>query len=165
MIDSFKWLPPSLKEYYRNIAVPEPEGMPWTSLRKPLRECRFALLTSGAVYVKGVEPPFDTEREKREGFWGDPSYRRVPRSIRQEDIGASHLHINNDDILRDVNVVLPVHRFLELEAAGEIGSLAPTSYSFMGFQLDTTEWRERYGPEVAGRMKQEDVDAALLTPA
>ncbi len=165
MIDSYKWLPPSLKEYYRNVPVPAPESLPWTPLSKPLSQCRVALLTSAAVYVKGAEPPFDTEREKREGMWGDPSYRTIPRSLAQDQVGACHLHINNDDLLRDVNIVLPVHRLLEMEAAGEIGSLAPTSYSFMGFQLDTTEWQQRYGPEVARRLKDEEVDAVLLTPA
>lgn len=165
MIDSFKWLPPSLKEYYRNIPIPPPESLPWTPLAKPLAQCRVALLTSAGIYVKGAEPPFDMERERQEGTWGDPSFRTIPRSVRQDDIGACHLHISNDDILRDADIVLPVHRLLEMEVAGEIGSLAPTSYSFMGFQLDTGEWQQRYGPEVARRMKDEEVDAVLLTPA
>ena len=88
----------------------------------------------------------------------------TPRDLRQEQVQAGHLHINNDDILQDVDVALPIHRLLELEAAGEIGSLAPTNYSFMGYQPDTTEWRERYAPEAARRMKDEAVDAVLLTP-
>jgi hypothetical protein len=49
---------------------------------------------------------------------------------------------------------------------GAIGSLAPTAYSFMGYQgSNTTEWREKYAPAVAGLMKDEAVDVALLTPA
>ncbi|GAF71037.1 unnamed protein product, partial [marine sediment metagenome] len=75
-----------------------------------------------------------------------------------------HLHINNADAEADVNIALPVHRFLEMEAAGEVGSLAPTSYSFMGYQQNTNEWENRYGPEMAARMKEEGVDAVLLTP-
>jgi len=98
-------------------------------------------------------------------MWGDPTFRRLPRDVRQEEIGACHLHTNNRDILVDVNIVLPVHRFLELESEGVIGSLAPTSYSFMGFQMDTGEWRQRYGPEAASLMKEEGVDAVLLTPS
>jgi len=35
----------------------------------------------------------------------------------------------------------------------------------MGYQPNTSEWRERYGPEVAGLLKDEAVDAVLLTPA
>ena len=76
----------------------------------------------------------------------------------------AHLHINAADLLADVNIVLPVQRFLELEAAGKIGSLAPSHYSFMGYQPDNSEWEKRYAPEVAARMKDEGVDAAFLTP-
>ena len=164
-VDSFKYLPGAIAAYYRNLPVQREEPLPWTPLRKPLRETRFALVTTAGIYVKGAEPPFDAEREKREPMWGDPTFRRVPRDVRQEQIGASHLHINNRDLLEDVNIVLPVGRFRELEGEGAIGSLAPTSYSFMGYQMNNSEWRQRYGPEVAGLMKDEAVDAVLLTPA
>ncbi len=164
-VDSFKFLPGSIAAYYRNLVVRREEPVPWTPLRKPLRECRFALATTAGIYTKGLEPPFDAEREKREPMWGDPTYRRIPREVGQAQIGASHLHINNRDILADVDIVLPVHRFLELEADGAIGSLAETHYSFMGYQMNTTEWEQRSGPEVASLMKDEGVDAVLLTPA
>jgi len=164
-VDSFKYLPGSIAGYYRNLAVPREDPIPWTPLAKPLNECRFALATTAGIFVKGVEPPFDAEREKREPMWGDPTFRRIPREVRQEQIGASHLHINNRDLLEDVNIVLPLQRFLELESEGTIGSLAPTSYSFMGYQMNNAEWREKYAPEVAGLMKDEAVDCVLLTPA
>ena len=146
-IDSFKFLPGSITAYYRNLPVQREEPVPFTPLTKPLTACRFALVTTAAIYQVGMEPPFDTEREKREPFWGDPTFRSIPR-----------------DVLLDVNIALPVQRFLELEAEGAIGSLAPSSYSFMGYQMNTTEWRERYAPEAAALMKDEGVDAVLLTP-
>jgi D-proline reductase (dithiol) PrdB len=164
-VDSFKFLPRSIAAYYQTLVVQKVDPIPWTPLSKPLSEARFSLATTAGIYVKGVEAPFDAEREKREPMWGDPTYRRIPRDARQEQMGASHLHLNHRDMLEDMNTVLPVHRFLELEAEGLIGSLAPTSYSFMGYQPNTTEWREHYGPEVAGLMKDEAVDAVLLAPA
>ena len=163
-VDSFKWMPPSLAGYYRNLPVEREEPIPWTPLAKPLNRCRFALVTTAGIHVLGREPPFDSEREEREPAWGDPSYRTIPRDTPQEKIGACHLHINNRDLLADVNIVLPLDRFRELEEAGEIGSLAPTHYSFMGYQLNTAEWREHYAPEVAQRLRQEEVDAVFLTP-
>ena len=162
-VDSFKWLPPSLANYYKNLAF-ERGDVPWTPLSKPLSSCRFSLLSTAGIYVKGKQPPFDLERERREPTWGDPSYRAIPRDVRQEEVGVAHLHINPDDIEADMNVALPIQRFLELEASGEIGSLAPTSYSVMGYQLSNDEWREVYGPEIAARMKDEGVDCAFLTP-
>jgi len=163
-IDSFKFLPGSIAAYYRNLPVQREEPVPFTPLAEPVSASRFALVTTAGIHQRGDEPPFDAEREKREPFWGDPTFRRIPRDVRQEEIGACHLHTNNRDVLLDVNIALPVHRFAELEAEGVIGSLAPTSYSFMGYQMDTTEWRQRYAPEAVAAMKDEGVDAVLLTP-
>lgn len=162
-VDSFRWMPPALANYYRNLGLKR-EEVPWTPLRKPLSECRFSLLSTAGAYVKGEQEPFDLEREKREPTWGDPSYRAIPRDVRQEQIGVAHLHINTADLEADINVALPIHRFLELEASGEIGSLAPTSYAVMGYQESNDEWAQRYGPEIASRMKDEEVDCAFLTP-
>jgi D-proline reductase (dithiol) PrdB len=162
-VDSFKFLPGVIAAYYRNLPVQREEPIPFTPLAKPLGQCRFALVTTAGIHQKGKEPPFDSEREKREPMWGDPTFRRIPREIKQEEIGACHLHTNNRDVLLDVNIALPVQRFLELESEGAIGSLA-TSYSFMGYQPNTTEWRQRYAPEAAALMKEEGVDAVLLTP-
>jgi D-proline reductase (dithiol) PrdB len=164
-VDSFKYLPGSIAAYYRNLVVPKADPIPLTPMRKPLSETRFALVTTAGIYVEGVEPGFDQEGERRNPMWGDPTFRRIPRDVRPEQIGASHLHLNNRDLQADLNIVLPVHRFAELEAEGAIGSLAPTAYSFMGYQMDNRDWREKYAPEVAGLMKDEAVDAALLTPA
>ncbi len=140
-VDSFKYLPGSIAGYYRNLAVQREDPVPWTPLSKPLNQSRFALVTTAGIYVKDVDPPFDAEREKREPMWGDPSFRRIPRDVRQDQIGASHLHLNNRDLLEDLNIVLPVNRFHELESEGVIGSLAPTNYSFMGYQMNNSEWR------------------------
>jgi len=164
-VDSFKFLPRSIAAYYQTLVVQKADPIPWAPLAKPVSEARFSLVTTAGIYVKDVEQPFDAEREKREPMWGDPTYRRIPRDVRQDKIVGSHLHINHRDLLEDVNTVLPVNRFVELEDEGVIGSLAPTSYSFMGFQPNTAEWRERYGPEVAGLLKDEAVDAVLLAPA
>ncbi len=163
-VDSYKWLPPSLKVYFQNMQVETPASIPWTPLAKPLSEARIALVTTAGINVRGVEPPFDYEREQREPNWGDPSFRRIPRDVRQEQIQTGHLHINNQDIDRDLNVAIPISRMIELEAAGVIGSLAPTCYSFMGYQPDTSEWTARYAPEAARSMKAEGVDAVVLTP-
>jgi len=166
-IDSYKWLPGSLANYYKALPLQKAEPMPWTPLAKPIEECRFSLVTTAGLYVKGKQPPLDLDGERKNPFWGDPTYRAIPRNVKQEEIGVAHLHINNADLEADVNIALPVYRFLELEAAGEIGSLAPTHYSFMGYQgypPNSHEWENRYGPEMAARMKEEGVDAVLLTP-
>src|SRR5436309_4062415 len=164
-VDSFKYLTRSIAAYYQTLRVERADPVPWTPLSKPLSECRFGLVTTAGIYDKEREPPFDAEREKREPMWGDPTYRHIGRNIAHERVGASHLHINNRDILADINVLLPLNRFAELEEEGVIGSLANENYSFMGYQPNTSVWRQRYAPEVAGLLKDDAVDVVLLTPA
>ena len=163
-VDSYEWLPPTLKTYFANMAVPAPDGVPWTPFTKPLAEARIALVTTAGINVRGVEPPFDYDREWDHPMWGDPTYRALPRDVRQEQVQTGHLHINNDDLDADIDVAIAVHRLLELEADGTIGSVASHHYSFMGYQPDTTEWRERYAPEVAGKLRDDAVDGVILTP-
>ncbi|HEY47967.1 MAG TPA: hypothetical protein G4O14_14445 [Anaerolineae bacterium] len=167
-VDSFKFLPRIIGTYYK-MTKREPEfPIPWTPLPGPLSGCKFGLITSGGLYHKGVEPPFDIEREKREPKWGDPTYRTLPIDIQQSDVGASHLHINTQGVLEDVNILLPIHRFRELVDEGRIAGLAESAYSFMGYQgfpPDTNAWQDSYGLDVAEKFKAEEVNCVLLTPA
>lgn len=167
-VDSFKYLPRLIAAFYQ-LAERQPEyPIPWTPLSKPLAECRFGLVTSGGLYCQGVEPPFDLQREVQEPAWGDPTYRTIPAALRPDQLGVSHLHLNPGPVLEDFNVLLPLQRFRELADSGEIGGLADYAYSFMGYQgfpPDASAWRERYGPEVAGKLRAEGADCALLVPA
>jgi D-proline reductase (dithiol) PrdB len=166
-VDSFKYLPRLIAMFYR-MTTRQPElPIPWTPLQRPISECKFGLVTTGGLYHKGVEPPFDIERERREPRWGDPTFRVIPSSIQQDKLGVSHLHINTQPILDDFNVVLPIQRFQELAGDGIIGGLAENAYSFMGYQgfpPDASAWKEVYGPQVAEKFKNEDVNCVLLTP-
>jgi hypothetical protein len=165
VVDSYKFLPRSFRAGYELTSNLASEPV-WTPLEKPVNEATIALLTSAGIYLKDTQPPFDTEREKREPLWGDPTYRVIPRDVCQEDIDVRHLHINTRDILADFNVALPIRAFGALEEEGAIGRLAGEHYAFMGFQeRGAKEWQERYGPEVATRLREAQVDALVLAPA
>lgn len=171
VVGSFKWLPYRLATWMQMEwqAPGEPATTPFTPLAKPLSSSRFALLTTGGLYLKGQQQPFDVEREAREPEWGDPSYRVIPKGTNLGEIAVAHTHYNPVDAEQDFNILLPVHRFIELEKAGEIGSLAPSTYSVMGYQghpvPDYKEWQERSGPKMLAQMRAEGVDTLLLTPA
>lgn len=167
-VDSFKFLPRLVATFYRMTEREPSHPIPWTPLRKPIRECTFGLVTSAGLFHKGKEPPFDLEREKEEPTWGDPSFRSIAVDIAQEDVGVSHLHINPEWALADINVLLPVTRFQELVSEGKIGALAEYAFSFMGYQgypPDTELWEKSYAPMVAERFKAQSVDCVVLTPA
>ena len=166
-VDSFRYLPRIIAAFYK-ATEREPElPIPWTPLPRPVEECIFGLVTSGGLYHSGSEPPFDIERERKEPTWGDPTFRTIPTDVDLREIRISHLHINQEMVLEDINVLLPIDRMRELVRAEEIGGLAEFAYSFMGFQgypPDASAWREVYGPHVADRLLSEGVQCVLLTP-
>jgi D-proline reductase (dithiol) PrdB len=167
-VDSFKYLPRLIQRYYQATKVAKELPIPFTPLAKPLAASRFALVTSGGLYHKSHEPPFDLEGEQARPAWGDPSFRTLPVDIAQAEVGASHWHINTAGVLADLNVLLPVNRFQELALEGRIGGLAPHAFSFMGYQgfpSDLRAWREVYAPQTAHQMRDEGVDCVFLTTA
>ncbi|HXH21661.1 MAG TPA: glycine/sarcosine/betaine reductase selenoprotein B family protein, partial [Dehalococcoidia bacterium] len=156
-VDSYRYLPRSFRPGYESMPVLD-EPPVWAPLGVPIGEAKVALLTSAGLYLKDSQQPFDVEREREDPLWGDPTYRVIPRDTRQDQIAASHLHLNTRDFYIDFNVALPLRRFEELEAEGRIGRLAEEHYSFMGFQeRGCSEWRAKYGPEIAQRLKEANV--------
>lgn len=167
-VDSFRYLSRLVSRYYRLSRVEKDLPIPWSPMRRPLDQARFGLVTSGGLYHKGHEPPFDLERESREPTWGDPTFRTLPTDVDPTEVGVSHFHIKASAVLDDINILLPIERFQELVAEGRVGALAEHAYSFMGYQgfpADCTGWKEVYGPQVAERLLAEDVHCVLLTAA
>lgn len=140
-----------------------PAVIPWTPLRKGAANSTVAIVSSAGVALR-TQPPFDQEGERRNPWWGDPSYRLIPRDTRTSDIRLYHLHIDTSFGEQDVNCVLPLERLAELECFDEIGSSAPTHYSFMGYLLRPDEFLRTSVPHMIERMHDEQVDLALLVP-
>jgi D-proline reductase (dithiol) PrdB len=166
VVDGFHFMPPSLGAWIGKDIPEEQFGghIPWTPLKKPISETAFALMTSAGISMK-TDPPFDMEREKREPEWGDPTSRKITANAGPADIDVNHLHINTDYIKQDINVILPLTRFQEFEKEGIIGRLAATSYSYYGYQPPyPKELLEETAPAVADSMREEGVEAVLLTP-
>ena len=165
-VDGFRFLPPGLRAWVKTF-IPDDDfkgPIPWTPLIKPLKQMTIALVTSGGISLKS-DPPFDMEREKREPLWGDRSFRILPRETTEKDIDVNHLHINTTYIKQDINVILPLTRMAEFEKEGIIGRLAPSAYSFYGFQWQNTHFLKEAIEPISKKMKLEAVEAVLLTPA
>lgn len=165
-VDGFRFLPPSLKAWIQTF-IPDEEFkgfIPWTPMSKPLSKTTLALVTSAGISLK-TDPPFDMEREKREPTWGDRSFRMIPRGTTEKDIDVNHLHINTTYIKQDINVILPLTRMAEFEQEGIIDRIAPTAYSYYGFQWQNTDFLKEAFDPISKRMKHEGVEAVLMTPA
>ena len=166
IVDGFQFLPPGLKNWVRTF-IPDEDfrgPIPWTPMAKPLNQTTIALVTSAGISLRS-DPPFDMEREKREPLWGDRSFRAIPRGTTETDIEVNHLHINTTYVKQDINVILPLARMAEFEQEKIIGRLAPTAYSFYGFQWQNTDFLKEAIEPISKRMKLEGVAAVLLTPA
>ena len=133
-------------------------------MTKPLSRVTMSMVTSAGISLKS-DPSFDMEIEKRETTRSDISYRALPRHTREDEIRVNHLHINTNHIKQDINVILPLARMAELEREGIIGKLAPTSFSFYGFQWQNTDFLSEAIEPMASVMKREGVEAVFLTPA
>lgn len=166
IVDGFRFLPPGLKAWVKTF-IPDEDykgTIPWTPMSKPLNQTTLALVTSAGISLK-TDPPFDMEREKREPLWGDRSYRAIPRGTTEKEIDCNHLHINTNLVKQDINVVLPLQRMAEFEEEKIIGRLAPTAYSFYGFQWQNTDFLKEAIEPISKKLKDEKVEAVLLTPA
>ena len=120
----------------------------------PLARCRIALVTTAGLHRKGDRPFGQSATD----------YRIIPRDTPAADLIMSHQSVNFDrtGFQEDHNVVLPIDRLNELAAKKIIGSVAAYHYSFMGAtQIKQLEPKAR---ELAVLLKQDKVDAVLLTP-
>lgn len=163
-VDSFKYLSPTSTVIVKSMIARADGGpVPWTPLRRPLSDATIAVVSTAGLSMKG-EPPFDAEGERRNPWWGDPSYRVIPRTARTGDVVASHLHIETRYIAEDLNVALPLERLDELEGDGRIGRSAPSHYSFMGYLLDPTRFLAESVSAMIASMRAEDVDAVVFVP-
>jgi D-proline reductase (dithiol) PrdB len=143
---------------------PSHAPIPWTPVTRPLSESKVALLSTAGLSMKG-DAPFDMEMERRNPVRGDPSWRALRADATSASIEANHLHIDTGYILRDLNVALPLERLRALVEQGAVGAVAETHYSIMGYQgNDTSVLEAESAPEIAARMKDEQVDLALLAP-
>jgi D-proline reductase (dithiol) PrdB len=105
------------------------------------------------------------EREKRDPWWGDPSFRVIPLGTTERDVRLYHLHIDPRFGEADLDVVLPMRRLAELAHERIIGQPAPRHYSIMGYILEPTMLVEETAPAIAARMREDGVDAVGLVPA
>jgi len=144
--------------------TPTHDPIPWTPVAKPLAASKVALLSTAGLSMRG-DAPFDMEGERRRPTWGDPSWRRLRADASADAIEANHLHIDTSYIERDLNVVLPLDRLRWLVGSGEVGAMADTHYSVMGYQgSDPGRLERESAPEIAEAMRSEEVDLALLAP-
>lgn len=163
-VDSYRFMNRMTARIIRAWVQRERHGpIPWSPLARPLAEATVALVSSAGV-ARRDDRPFDEDGERDDPWWGDPTYRIIPRGATEDDVALHHLHIDTTLGARDLDCVLPLRRLDELRRQGMVGAVAPSHYSVMGFQLRTEELVTTTAPAIARHMVAEGVDAAVLVP-
>ena len=131
-----------------------------TPLQKPLAACTVALVTTAGLSLPDQEP-FDLTIRN-----GDSSFREISSTVSPQllEMHQRSWSFDQTGILRDRNLALPLDRLREMQQRGEIGRLAPRFYSFMGSIVGPSKLMRESAPEVARRLKADDIDVVLLTP-
>jgi D-proline reductase (dithiol) PrdB len=132
---------------------------PLMPLRRPLAQCRVALLTSGGVSRKDG-PPFNPLARN------DLRLDAIASDTVADFFQIHDDYYNHQDADRDVNCIFPLDRLRELAAQGAVGGVAPHHYSgFMGRIYTRTAVLNDAAPALARRLRDESVDAFVLVPA
>ncbi len=141
------------QRHLTSMEMPKFVSTAWT-LAKPARQSRMAIISTAGLQRRG-DTPFTV---------GSADYRLLPGDVAAADLVMSHISTNFDrtGFQDDHNVVFPIDRLKELERAGEIGSVASMHYAFMGASSPAAI--ERPARQLAGLLKQDQVDAVLLVP-
>jgi D-proline reductase (dithiol) PrdB len=164
-VDSFRFISGITKRMIKNwIGMEKPRPIPWTPLAKPLSECTVALLSSAGIALK-TDQPFDQEGERKNPWWGDPSYRILPKTASQDDVRLYHMHIDPAYAEQDLNCLFPLQHLQELEASGRIARSSPRHYSIMGYILTPETLLRETVPALIRNLKEDLADVVVLVPA
>ncbi len=164
-VDSYKFLDVLTRRMAKSWQkLPGEHGSTaWTGLKKPLADSTVALISSAGLALK-TDVPFDQEGEKEHPWWGDPSFRVIPKNTTAEEIALYHLHINPGLVDQDINTLFPLDILRDAEQGGVIKNAAAHHYSYMGYLLRPQEMLENSVPEMVKIMKADQVDAVILVP-
>jgi len=144
----------TVKGLQSEIYVPIIPPPVWADVTKELKDMTVALATAAGVHLKA---------DTRFSLAGDTSYRIVPNAAHVSEMMVTHGGYDNADVNKDINCMFPVDRLNELAKDGFIKAAAPNHYAFMGGGGDQSAFINHTGPEIARKLKDENVDAVVLT--
>lgn len=143
-----------LKGLQSEIYVPITPNPVWTPVKKELKDMNIALVTAAGVHKK---------TDEKFNLAGDLSFRKILDTTPSSELMVSHGGYDNADVNKDINSMFPIDRIHELEKEGFIKSVAPIHIGFMGGGGDQEKFKEETGPKIAKILKDEKVEAVLMT--
>ena len=102
-VDSCRFISGITKRMIKSwINMERPREFPWTPLVRPLHDCTVSLISTAGIVLRS-DRPFDQEGERRNPWWGDPSYRILPATATRQDVWIYHQHIDPSYAGQDLN--------------------------------------------------------------
>jgi D-proline reductase (dithiol) PrdB len=155
------------RAYYHALGYDEPyrwahfAEVPFAPLRKPLRECRIALVTTAAPHDpalgdQGPGAPYNAAAK---------FHRAYARPVEgAPDVRISHVTYDRDHTsAEDSNTWFPLAQLKRRAAEGAIGDMAPRFYGAPTTRSQRTTL-EQDAPDILAAMREDKVDAAVLVP-
>ena len=144
----------ALANHLEKLKCPAFETQPWVK-GPPLNKRRVSIVSTAGIHRRNDRP-----------FTMNPGdyVRVIPGDIKAEDLVMTHVSANFDHsgFQQDWNILFPIDRLREFAGEGIIGSVSNVHYSFMGAH-DPMNMEEE-ARNLAGLLKKDSVDAALLVP-
>ena len=126
--------------------------IPYTPLKRELKDCRIALVSTSGAYVEGMQPFGEN----------DLSFRLVPSDTDISRIRFVPGHFDTSKGAEDPNIMFPLDRLRELVQSGEIGKLTEHHVS-MGLTTELRKLKETVSWDIAEAVMKMRPAAALLT--
>jgi D-proline reductase (dithiol) PrdB len=155
------------RDYYLALGYGNPyrwahyAEVPFAPLRKPLAECRIALVTTASRYQpdkgdQGPGAPYNGAAKFYRVYSGD--------STLDHDLRISHIAYDRDHTsAADSNTWFPLQALRRAVKAGRIGALTPRFHGFPTNRSQQTTL-DQDCPELLARLREDGADAAVLVP-
>lgn len=136
------------------------EDVPFTPLKKPLKECRIGLLGTSEVAVK-FDPATEKNPINEEDFRGVYT---IPASTPTDKLYSRTLSFDrNATHLDDVNAYYPVERLREAVASGRVGSMPERLYgAYNNYSQRKVLTQE--APKALAYAREDGLDAIVMVP-
>ena len=155
------------RDYYRALGYEEPyrwahfADVPFTPMRKPLKDCRIGLVTTAAIYdpahgQQGPGAPYNAAAK---------FHRAYAHSIEgNPDVRISHVTYDRTHTSAiDQNCWFPLAQLKRVAGEGRIAGVSPRFYGAPTTRSQRSTI-ERDAPEILAFLREDKVDAAVLVP-
>jgi len=126
--------------------------IPYTPLKRELKDCRVGLVSTAGAYLEGTEPFGEN----------DLSFRMIPTETDIKKIRFVPGHFDTSKGALDPNIMFPLDRLKELLAAGEIRKISDYHIS-MGLTMELRKLKEQVSWDIAEAVARTRPDIVVLT--